>query len=437
MHFDLFLFSDFLIQEEASDLLKTQITLPDFSPSDFKISNLWLLLSAALVFIMNLGFTFVEAGLVRSKNVTNILFKNILIPVISLLVFSGWGLALMFPGEEYAGGFIGLGNPGLPSPEKGNGNDVFSFWTFFFYQVMFASTSATIIVGAVAERMKFLAWIMFTIFFIGFIYPSTGMWYWGKGWLVNLLEPKFYDFAGTAMIHMVGGFGAFTAALILGPRIGKYSDERIMPIPGHNMSLAAIGLFMLWFGWIGFNGGRIMSAEPEILSYVLVCTFLSAASGCAGAFFTSWFANRTHDITMSGNGIIAGLVAISASANIMSPVESLIIGFIAGILVVFSVLLFDKFKIDDPVGAISVHLVCGIWGVLAVGIFGPLANKGQFISQIIGIASIGTWVCVLSLISLFIIKKIHGLRVSQKDELEGLDISRHGMKAYNLDSDNN
>lgn len=409
--------------------------------AEIKSDNLWMIFSIVLLFIMLTGFACLETGLTRSKNAANVLFKNIFIPVISILTFAGWGFSLLYPGSEYQGTFIGFPQFGIDSDEFGYVSVVdgqISFGIFFLYQALLSAIAIAVISGTVSERIKLPAFLIFIFIFAGIIYPITGMWYWGGGWLAgNPFGPKFHDFAGTALVHIVGGVGALTAAAMLGPRIGKYAEGKIMPIMGHNLPLAGIGLFLLWFGWIGFSGGALMSASPDQLSYVLLITFFASVSGCIGAFLISYFIYKTHDITMMMNGILAGLVAISASADIMTPLESIIIGFIAGLLVVFSVLIFDKLHIDDPMGAVSVHLVCGIWGILAIGIFGPLAGKDQFISQFIGCTTIIICVFLLSSIVLFLLKKTIGLRVSRKKELEGLDINEHGMQAYNLDAGHN
>jgi Amt family ammonium transporter len=301
---------------------------------------------------------------------------------------------------------------------------------------MFAATAATIVSGAVAERIKLTAYLLFALVFLSIVYPIISMWAWGGGWLATMRDFPFKDFAGSSIVHSVGGYAALVGAIMLGPRIGKYGEERINPIPGHNMSLAVIGLFMLWLGWFGFNGGSALASDPSLVSRVLVTTMLSGAMGCLTALGVSYLIFRTHDITMSINGILAGLVGITAGADIMSPLESCIIGAISGSLVVFSVLIFDRLRVDDPVGAISVHLVCGTWGTLAVGIFGRLKGPDQLLTQVIGCASIGLFTCLCSFLIFFAIKKTIGLRVSMKEELEGLDLGEHGMKAYTFDAEN-
>jgi ammonium transporter, Amt family len=403
------------------------------------INNLWMMIAAALVFIMNLGFACVETGLIRSKNATNVLFKNLLTPVIGVVTFAAFGFSIMrhtgyevMPGGLFA--WAGFGLDGDTNDLSYNVN--YTYWTDFLFQAMFAATAATIVSGAVAERIKLTAYLLFALVFLSIVYPIISMWAWGGGWLATMRDFPFKDFAGSSIVHSVGGYAALVGAIMLGPRIGKYGEERINPIPGHNMSLAVIGLFMLWLGWFGFNGGSALASDPSLVSRVLVTTMLSGAMGCLTALGVSYLIFRTHDITMSINGILAGLVGITAGADIMSPLESCIIGAISGSLVVFSVLIFDRLRVDDPVGAISVHLVCGTWGTLAVGIFGRLKGPDQLLTQVIGCASIGLFTCLCSFLIFFAIKKTIGLRVSMKEELEGLDLGEHGMKAYTFDAEN-
>ncbi|MFL5729064.1 MAG: ammonium transporter [Cytophagaceae bacterium] len=402
------------------------------------INNLWMIIAAALVFIMNLGFACVETGLIRSKNATNVLFKNLLAPVLAIVTFAAFGFSILrHTGYEVLpGGFFAWGGFGLDAEQSNLDYSVnITYWTDFLFQTMLAATAVTIIAGAVAERIKLVSFLLFAFIFLSFIYPVVALWHWGGGWLSTLTTP-FKDFAGASIVHTVGGYGALMGAIMLGPRIGKYGEGRINPIPGHNMSLAVIGLFMLWLGWFGFNGGAALSTDPSLISRILVTTFLSGAAGCLAAFGVSYLIFRTHDITMSINGILAGLVGITAGADVMSTLEACIIGTIAGSLVVFSVLIFDRMKVDDPVGAVSVHLVCGTWGTLAVGIFGKLKGPDQILSQLIGCAAIGIFTCTVSFLILLLIRKTLGLRVSQKQELEGLDLGEHGMKAYTFDAEN-
>ncbi|HXA02847.1 MAG TPA: hypothetical protein VNW99_12710, partial [Cytophagaceae bacterium] len=302
------------------------------------INNLWMIIATALVFIMNLGFACVETGLIRSKNATNVLFKNLLVPVIAVITFGAWGFSILrHTGYDVMpGGFFAWGDFGLNPPMKGDSLDLsyntnFTYWTDFLFQAMLAATAATIISGAVAERIKLMAFLVFSCVFLSIVYPVVAMWGWGGGWLMTCFQSHpFHDFAGSAIVHSVGGYGALIGAIMVGPRIGKYADGRINPIPGHNMGLAVIGLFMLWLGWFGFNGGSVLSADPSMVSRVLVTTFLAGSTGCLTAFGVSFLIFRTHDITMSINGILAGLVGITAGADVMSPMESCIIGAIAG-----------------------------------------------------------------------------------------------------------
>ena len=396
----------------------------------FTVNNLWMMIATALVFIMHLGFATLEAGLTRSKNTVNILFKNSIIPGIGLLTYALVGFNLMYPGAEYTGGFFGFAGFGIGTDADGLTsayNIGYTYWTDFLFQGMFAATAATIVSGAVAERIKLPTFLVFSTLFVAISYPITGMWKWGGGFLN---EMGFYDFAGSTLVHSVGGWGALTGIIFLGARKGKYLKNRIQPLPGHSMPLATIGVFLLWLGWFGFNGGSVLSADPGLVSLVLVTTSLAAAAGGVGAMLTTWNVYKTPDITMLLNGILAGLVGITAGADLMSPLESIIIGFISGVIVVFSVSLFDKIKLDDPVGALSVHLVCGIFGTLAVGLFGSKAGLGQLWTQFIGVISVGAFTLAFSTILWIVLKKTMGLRVSETEELEGLDVGEHGMESY-------
>ncbi len=390
------------------------------------------MIATTMVFVMHLGFATLEAGLTRSKNTVNILFKNTIIPAIGLLTYALVGFNLMYPGADFAGGFFGFAGFGVSLPEgwdTSNYNAGYTYFTDFIFQAMFAATAATIVSGAVAERVKLGPFITFSILYVAFIYPIVGMWKWGGGFL-NTLETPFYDFAGSTIVHSVGGWGALVGAYLLGPRIGKYTPQGMKAIPGHNLPMATIGVFLLWFGWFGFNGGSVLSADPGLVSKVFVTTSIAAAAGAIGALVVSYLKFKTYDITMVLNGILAGLVGITAGADQMGVLDSVFIGLVGGGLVVFGVVLFDKIKIDDPVGAISVHLVGGIWGTLAVGLFGDLAGMDQVISQLIGIAAVGVFCFVAAFLIFFILKKTIGIRVDEKEEVEGLDINEHSMRAY-------
>lgn len=401
----------------------------------FTANNVWMMICTGLVFFMHLGFSFLEIGLTRSKNTVNILFKNVFIITIGLLLYALCGFNMMYPGfEEGSSGFFGFAGFGIAAPENGMTPDYadggYTWWTDFLFQGMFAATAATIVSGAVAERVKLSSFMIFTILYVGIVYPIAGSWKWGGGFL-DMMETPFYDFAGSTLVHSVGGWAAVVAVALLGPRIGKYgTDGSVKPIPGHSLPFAAAGVLILWLGWFGFNGGSVLSADPELTSLTLVTTCLAAAAGGVGAFVFDLILYKKYDLTMFLNGILAGLVGITAGADQMSPMDAILIGVIAGVLVVIGVGLVDKLKLDDPVGAIAVHLICGIWGTLAVGIFGALAGVDQLISQLIGIAAYAVFCIVTAFIILFALKATLGLRVSKEEEIEGLDLHEHGMTAY-------
>ena len=400
------------------------------------INNVWMMICTALVFFMHLGFAFLEIGLTRQKNTINILFKNIFIITIGLLLYCLVGFNLMYPGfAEDSAGFFGFAGFGISAPLTEAGaldltyNQGYTYWTDFLFQGMFAATAATIVSGAVAERMKILPFMIFTIFYVGLVYPIAGSWKWGGGFLQQL-ETPFYDFAGSSLVHSLGGWAAVVAVCLLGARIGKFKNGKIQAIPGHNIPLATAGVLVLWLGWFGFNGGSVLSADPALTSLTLVTTCLAAAAGGVVASLASTILYKNLDLTMFLNGILGGLVGITAGADQMSPTDAIIIGAIAGTIIVFAVSLIDKLRLDDPVGAIAVHLVCGIWGTLAVGLFGNLASVDQFISQLIGVGSYAVFCSTTAFIILFTLKKTMGIRVSEKEELEGLDAHEHGMDAY-------
>ncbi|MCL4109184.1 UNVERIFIED_CONTAM: hypothetical protein GTU68_028365 [Idotea baltica] len=381
---------------------------------------------------MHLGFASLESGFVRKKNTVNILFKNSMIISIGLLSYYLIGFNLMYPGETM-NGFFGFGGFGLSLPEGAAGaieyaDGSYSYWTDFIFQAMFAATGATIVSGAVAERMKLSSFLVFSLVFVSLCYPIIGFWKWGGGWLD---ARGFYDFAGSTLVHSVGGWAALACIIVLGARKGKYTSKGIQAIPGHSMPLATLGVFMLWFGWFGFNGGSVLSADPMGVSLVFVTTCLAAAAGAVGAFVASYMLFKTHDLSMVLNGILGGLVGITAGADLMSPGEAIIIGAVAGVIIPFAVVFFDRtLKLDDPVGATSVHLVCGIWGTLAVGIFGASAGFGQFMEQLIGVAACGVAAFTFSYILITILKVTMGIRVPEEEEVQGLDIAEHDMEAY-------
>lgn len=396
----------------------------------FTVNNLWLMIAAGLVFIMHLGFATLESGLTRAKNTTNILFKNTYIVCVGLLTYAIVGFNLMYPGD-FNGyfGFAGLGLfPGEEDMTAGYADGGYTYWTDFLFQGMFAATCATIVSGAVAERVKLSAFMIFTLVFVSLVYPIAGSWKWGGGFLD---EMGFYDFAGSTLVHSVGGWGALAGVLLLGPRMGKYTkDGRVNAIPGSSMPLATIGVFLLWLGWFGFNGGSVLNADAAAVSLTLVTTSLAAAAGGLSAMFVSWGISKKPDLSMALNGILAGLVGITAGADQMAMGSAMLIGAIAGVIVVYSVMFLDRMKLDDPVGAISVHLVCGIWGTLAVGLFGEMAGVGQLATQAIGIIVYGVTTFGAALAVFGILKASMGIRVSPEEEQEGLDIGEHGMQAY-------
>lgn len=399
----------------------------------FTISNLWVLIAAALVFIMHLGFATLETGLTQSKNTVNILFKNVFIICMGLLTYLIWGFNAMYPGFEGTE-FFATGSPvtmadyGATDFSYGGTGLAMTGWTDFIFQAMFAATAATIVSGAVAERIKLSSFMLFATLLVMFAYPVTGSWKWGGGWLDG---KGFYDFAGSSLVHAFGGFAALACVIVLGPRKGKYLENgKIRPILGHSMPLATIGVFLLFLGWFGFNGGSVLSAAPEGVSFVFVTTAIAAAAGGISAIVVSWIVIKKPDLSMALNGILAGLVGITAGADSVTLLGSVIIGLIAGAIVVGAILFFDKIKIDDPVGAISVHGICGIWGTVAVAIFQQEGAGFSIVTQFIGTISIALFAFIFSLVVFGGIKAIMGVRVSEEEEVEGLDIGEHGQEAY-------
>ncbi len=397
------------------------------------INNVWMMICTALVFFMHLGFSFLEIGLTRQKNTINILFKNFFVITVGLLLYCIGGFNLMYPGfEDGEMGILKFAGLGIAAPEGGMGfgyaDGGYTWWTDFLFQGMFAATAATIVSGAVAERIKLSGFMLFSILYVGLVYPIVGSWKWGGGFLDAL---GFYDFAGSTLVHSVGGWGALITIYLLGARIGKFDkDGKPQALPGHNLPIASAGVFILWLGWFGFNGGSVLSANPELTSLTLVTTSLAAAAGGVAAAFFSNVLYKNFDLTMFMNGVLGGLVGITAGADQMSPTDAILIGLIAGVIVVLGISLIDKLKLDDPVGAVSVHLICGIWGTLAVGIFGAIAGVDQLIAQLIGIGVVGIFCVLTSFIILFIVKATTGLRVDKEEEINGLDLSEHGMEAY-------
>ncbi|MBT8184687.1 MAG: ammonium transporter [Eudoraea sp.] len=404
----------------------------------FTANNVWMMICTALVFFMHTGFAFLEIGLTRQKNTINILFKNIFIITVGLLMYYIGGFNLMYPGfEDGSLGILDFAGFGISAPEGGMTVDYadggYTWWTDFLFQGMFAATAATIVSGAVAERIKIGAFMIFVIIYVGLVYPIVGSWQWGGGFLSTLggEDGGFYDFAGSTLVHSVGGWGALIAIYLLGPRIGKFSESgKAQAIPGHSIPMATAGVLILWLGWFGFNGGSVLSADPENTSLVLVTTSLAAAAGGVGAVILSTLLYKNLDLTMFLNGILGGLVGITAGADQMSPNEAVIIGLIAGFIIVLGVALIDRLKLDDPVGAVAVHLICGIWGTLAVGIFGAMAGFDQFLYQLAGVGAAAAFCSLSAFIIIFALKKTVGIRVSKDEEIEGLDLHEHGMDAY-------
>lgn len=431
------------------------------SNADLKVmaDTVWVIIASMLVFFMNLGFACVESGFCRQKNCVNILSKNFIVFAVTTIGFWVLGFGLMFGGDDNHGmigtkGLWMLGGEDNSPATMGAYQGVYGAlnWTGvpllakFFFQLVFAGTAATIVSGAVAERIKYHSFIFFSFIMAMAIYPVVGHWIWGGGWLQ---QRGFLDFAGSTQVHSIGGWAALAAILILGPRIGKYgADGKINAIPGHNLTVATIGCFVLWFGWFGFNPGSTMAADPGAISEVAVTTNLAAAAATLTATVTAWLLLGKPDLGMTLNGCLAGLVAITAGCAFFTPAVSVLVGAIAGVLVVLGVLFFDRMKIDDPVGATSVHLLNGVFGTLCVGLFStpdrigragnPAAKAGlfydggadQFITQVIGVLACAGYVIAVSLVAWVILKGIVGIRVSPEEEIDGLDHGEHGNEAY-------
>ncbi len=406
----------------------------------FGLSTVWVLLCAFMVFIMHLGFSCIESGMCQRKNTVNILFKNAFIICSGLLLYGLYGFNAMYPTDAgatvIADGIFAIGKPISESINAGNdlsygGTSLCQTgWADFIFQAMFAATAATIVSGAVAERIKLSTFMIFAVLLVGIAYPVTGYWKWGAG----MLDSKgFYDFAGSSVVHAFGGFAALACVLILGPRKGKYTSNGIKPVLPSNLPLANIGALLLWFGWFGFNCGSVLSADPASISYVAITTAFGAAAGGLGSILVSWLVLKKPDLSMALNGILAGLVAITAGADQFTLWGAAISGAIGGGLVVVSVLFFDKLKIDDPVGAISVHGVVGVWGTLAVGLsfLCKADSEVSFATQLLGTVSIGAFAFAFSFIVFSILKLVMGVRVDEEEEVAGLDVAEHGVAAYN------
>ncbi len=417
------------------------------------LDTVWVLVAGMLVFFMNLGFGLVESGFARAKNTVNIISKNFIVFAVSTVAFLAVGWGLMFGdgspfvglkglfflsgadnspavGDAYQGVYSAISWAGVPLEAK------------FFFQLVFAGTAATIVSGAVAERIKYISFIIFSFLLVAFVYPIVGHWIWGGGWLAEL---GFWDFAGSTVVHSTGAWAALAGVLVLGPRIGKYGkDGRVHAIPGHNMTSAMTGALVLWLGWFGFNPGSTMAADPASISHIVVTTNIAAAAGALAATVVAWVLLGKPDIGMTINGALGGLVGITAGCAFVSVGSSLVIGAIAGVIIVLGVLLLDKLRLDDPVGALAVHGMGGIFGTLAVGLFaqdkfapgttgdGLLFGGGTqlLVNQLIGVAAVGAAVFAVSLAAWYLIKMTIGVRVTEEEEMEGLDIGEHGNRAY-------
>lgn len=416
--------------EETTDEETTQ------APVDlgvgYALDNFVLFMAAVLVFLMQAGFAMVEAGFNSSKNAVNILFKNSMDICVGVLLFFIVGFGIMYPGNygvevsEGTAKYFAFGGVGLDGYAAAS-DRTFSPECDWIFQAVFAATAATIVSGAVAGRMKVSGYLIYSAILTAFIYPISGMWKWGGGWLDQM---GFQDFAGSAVVHGVGGFAGLAGAMILGPRLGRYVNGKSVPMPGHSIPLAGLGVFILWFGWYGFNPGSQLAfhgtSDIDMTLHCAVTTTLAAGAGGIVATLLSWVMFGKPDLSMSLNGILGGLVSITACCDCMTNPEAMLVGAIGGVLVIAGVLMLDKFQIDDPVGAWPVHGLCGIWGCLAIGVFG----KNDIATQAIGAISICAWAFVTMLILFSILKAAGLLRVSPEDEQAGLDVSEHGMKAY-------
>lgn len=394
----------------------------------------WVLLTAFLVFMMQGGFAMLETGLTRAKSAGNIMMKNLLDFCFGSIAFWAIGFGIMF-----GAGNLLFGTSGFFLSAGKSGTDLWQYG-FFMFQLVFAATAATIVSGAVAERIKFVGYLIYTVIITALIYPIVGHWIWGGGWLSKLSFP-FIDFAGSTVVHSVGGWSALAGALVLGPRIGKYFGKIIKPIKGHSLTLAALGVFLLWFGWYGFNPGSTLAGTNWSIALIAVTTTLGGSAGAIGGLIASWAKYKKPDVGLTLGATVGGLVAITAGTANVSPFSSIIIGAVGGVLYVYSVAFFDKIRIDDPVGAISAHASCGVWGTLAVGLFAQEAFGGvnglffgggtsQLLSQIIGVTSVFIFVFPSMLFAFKLMDKLIGLRVTKEEELKGLDISEHGAEAY-------
>lgn len=418
------------------------------------VDNLWLVIAGALVFLMQAGFAFVEAGLTRAKNLANIMAKNLADMAIGVTMFFvvGYTIAYGSGGSDWLGGFGDLFFQESADPEVlfdlGAG---LTPATNFFFQVVFAATAVTIASGAMAERTKFTTYLVFAAVMTAIIYPVVVHWTWGGGLIAQMSigDAVYSDFAGSTIVHLTGGVAALVGAYLIGPRIGKYGEDgKPRAIPGHNVGYAVIGVFILWFGWFGFNAGSELAAD-EFVPFLAMNTLIAAAAGVIGATAIIWLKTGVADVAMAGNGALAGLVSITAPVGTVTPVFALVIGLVGGVIVVFSVLAFDKIKIDDPVGAISVHGTCGIWGTLSIGLFakyddaflgredaGLIYGGGfdQLAMQFVMVVIVIAWVGITSFILFGALKATLGLRVSEEEEVTGLDVAEHGSAGYGLEA---
>ena len=404
------------------------------SDAKYMADTLWVLVAAFLVFFMQAGFAMVESGFTRAKNAVNILMKNLLDFSMGSIAYWAIGFAIMFGvGNAFMGtsGWFVPADSGAFSSLEWSSVPTHAAWLF---QLVFAATAATIVSGAMAERTQFKSYLIYSVFITGIIYPVVGHWIWGGGWLSDF---GMSDFAGSTVVHSTGGWLALTGAIVLGPRLGKYdSDGNPRPIAGHNLPLAALGVFILWLGWFGFNPGSQMGADAAEISGIAVTTNLAAAAGAILAMITAWIFLGKPDAGMALNGALAGLVAITAGCASVSPVSAAIIGALGGIVVVLSVLFFEKLRIDDPVGAISVHGTCGALGTILLGFFDSESGVffgggfGLLWAQIVGVVAVLVWCLVTGFILFYGIKAITGLRVSEEEEQAGLDFEEHGASAY-------
>ena len=380
------------------------------------VDSVWLFLAGAMVMFMQAGFALVEAGFTRAKNAGNIIMKNLMDFSVGGITYWAFGFALAYGGSSL-GGLVGYGEGWFFDDPARAGE--------WFFQVVFAATAATIISGAMAGRVKFAAYLLYTPFITGLIYPIVTHWVWGGGWLSSI---GFFDFAGSGVVHMLGGVAALAGVIVIGPRLGKFSAKgKARPIPGHSVTLGALGMFILWFGWYGFNAGSTLAAVGQDIESPAVTTTLAACAGAMGAMFTAWILTGKPDVGFSLNGVLAGLVGITAGAASLSFPAAVFTGLFAGVIMVLSVHAFERVGIDDPVGAISVHGTAGLWGLIAVGLF---SSDAQLTTQLVGAAAIITWTFVMSFTVFKAIDLLMGIRVSEAEELIGLDHSEHGGSAY-------